>query len=72
MVSRAKRILILKDSFLAMLPTDLMGKLYKEFNLDKVNRELPPIIRRWTDELLTAEGSNLETKSLFEGANGQF
>ena len=41
MASRAKRVLLLKDSALINLPTDLMGHLYKQFDLRKVNRQLP-------------------------------
>ena len=57
MLSRGKRILVLKDSFLKTLPTDIVGWLYKEFDLSRVNRQLPRIISKWADEITNAEAA---------------
>jgi hypothetical protein len=50
-ISRGKKVLILKDSALPSLPTDLLGHLYKEFDLNQVNRQLPKIIKTWVNEI---------------------
>ena len=57
MVSRAKRVLLLKDSLLPTLPTDLMGHLYKEFSFRNASTQLPPILSAWADEVLAAEAA---------------
>jgi hypothetical protein len=51
LLSRGKKILILKDVALSKLHTDLVGHLYSEFDLNQVNRQLPKIIRKWIKEL---------------------
>jgi hypothetical protein len=50
-ISRGKKVLILKDSALPRLPTDLLGHLYQEFDLNQVNRHLPKIIKAWVNEI---------------------
>ena len=63
MTSRAKRVLLLKDSVLRTLPTDLMGHLYKQFDLRKVGRQLPPLVRQWADEILASETNDSDKAS---------
>ena len=50
-LSRGRRILILKDSALKRLQTDLVGHLYEEFDLNQVSRQLPRIVRRWAKSI---------------------
>ncbi|MBX7186888.1 MAG: hypothetical protein K1Y01_17235 [Vicinamibacteria bacterium] len=50
-LSRGRDVLILKDSALKKMQTDLVGHLYEEFDLNQVNRQLPRILRRWTRSL---------------------
>ena len=50
MLSRGKEVLILKDKNLDTLPTDMMGKLYGNFDLEHTEETLPPIIKKWFDE----------------------
>lgn len=45
MLSRGKRVLLLKEQTLTALPTDVVGKLYKPFNIGK-----PESIRELVDE----------------------
>lgn len=63
MTSRAKRVLLLKDSVLRTLPTDLMGHLYKQFDLRKVGRQLPPLVRQWADDILASETNDTDKAS---------
>lgn len=50
-LSRGREVLILKDSALQRLQTDLVGHLYEEFDLNQVSRQLPRIVRRWAKEI---------------------
>ncbi|HOW96316.1 MAG TPA: hypothetical protein P5567_14000 [Kiritimatiellia bacterium] len=54
-LSRGRSVLILKDSFLPRLQTDLIGYLYKQFDLNQVTRQLPRIVRAWIRDILKAE-----------------
>ena len=51
MLSRGKKVLILKDSALETLNADLMGHLYKEFDLRRVKRDLPCLIQAWGESI---------------------
>jgi hypothetical protein len=51
LLSRGKKVLILKDAALSKLHTDLVGHLYSEFDLNQVNRQVPKIIRKWVKDL---------------------
>jgi predicted nucleotide-binding protein len=44
MISRGKEVLILKDKELNRLPTDMIGQLYKDFDLDNPDTTLPDTI----------------------------
>jgi hypothetical protein len=50
-LSRGKNILILKDKALSHLQTDLVGHLYKQFDLNQVRRQLPRLLRSWIKEI---------------------
>ncbi len=56
-LSRGRQVLILKDSELTSLQTDLVGHLYEEFDLNQVGRQLPRKIRRWLSEIDDASSS---------------
>ena len=62
MMSRGKRVLLLKDSFLKTLPTDIMGQLYKQFDLRKVRSDLPSIITNWTKEIIDHENKSSQSE----------
>jgi hypothetical protein len=53
-LSRGRDVLILKDSALKRLQTDLVGHLYEEFDLNQVSRQLPRIVRRWAKAMRKA------------------
>jgi hypothetical protein len=52
MLSRGKEILILKDTALETLPTDMMGSLYEDFDLNNPIKSLPDIMERWIKKVL--------------------
>lgn len=52
MLSRGKEVLILKDKALKALPTDVIGSLYEDFDLDDPIKSLPAIMERWITEVL--------------------
>ena len=51
MISRGKEVLILKYKELNQLPTDMVGSLYKNFDLDNPDTTLPDIIKQWVKQL---------------------
>lgn len=51
-LSRGRQVLILKDSALRNLQTDLVGHLYAEFDFNQVTRQLPALIRDWARTLV--------------------
>lgn len=55
MLSRGKDVLILKDKVLKKLPTDMIGSLYQDFDLDNPQHSLPSIVERWIKEILSKE-----------------
>ncbi len=50
MLSRGKRVLILKDSELPSLPTDIVGALYQSFEFDSPHRSVTRIVTKWLAE----------------------
>ena len=42
-----KNVCLLKDQTLKNLPTDLIGKLYKEFDPQDVEKTLPDQLEKW-------------------------
>ena len=51
MLSRGKDVLILKEKNLKRLPTDMMGSLYQDFDLEDPKNTLPGIIESWIKEI---------------------
>ena len=52
MLSRGKEVLILKDKVLKTLPTDMIGALYADLDLDNPINTLPAIIEEWIENVL--------------------
>ena len=50
MLGMGKSVLLLKDKNLKSLQTDLMGKLYKEFDPLKISKSLPNQIEKWLSD----------------------
>jgi hypothetical protein len=46
-----RKLLVLKDKRVPMLPSDLIGRLYKEFDSYHMEETIPPVIRAWAEEL---------------------
>lgn len=46
-----RKILVLKDRRVPMMPADLIGRLYKEFDSYHMEETIPPVIRAWVEEL---------------------
>lgn len=51
MLSRGKDVLVLKDEALKRLPTDMMGSLYQDFDLDNPQESLARIVKMWIKEI---------------------
>lgn len=47
MLGMGKNVLLLKDKTLKFLPTDLTGKLYKEFDTTEIESTMPQQIEKW-------------------------
>ncbi|MBE0680750.1 MAG: hypothetical protein IH589_02460 [Anaerolineales bacterium] len=50
MMALDKPVLLLKDSTLNLLPFDLIGRLYKPFDTEKLYETLSPMIEKWLIE----------------------
>lgn len=58
MMALNKRCLLLKDQRMPRMPTDIVGKLYREFDTYKISDTIKASIRRWATDLgLTATSS---------------
>ena len=51
MLALNKRCLILKDKRMARMPTDIVGKLYKEFDTYEIEKTLKVAIKSWVRDL---------------------
>jgi phosphoserine phosphatase len=51
MLARGKPVLLLKDKRLSSLPTDMIGFLYEDFDLENAPESLPKVVRKWVDQL---------------------
>jgi hypothetical protein len=47
MLGLGKEVLVLKDKTLRALPTDLIGRLYREFDTRSVGNTVPAEVERW-------------------------
>ena len=53
LLAMQKPTCLLKDKTLRTLPTDLVGKLYKEFDPQRIDSTIPKQLKRWlTDRKL--------------------
>lgn len=50
MLGMGKNVLLLKDKTLIFLPTDLTGKLYKEFDTTEIESTMPQQIEKWLSD----------------------
>ncbi len=50
MLGMGKNVLLLKDKTLKSLPTDLAGKLYKEFDTTDIESTMPQQIEKWLSD----------------------
>lgn len=51
MLAQNKRCLLLKDQRMPRMPTDIVGKLYKEFNTYDITNTVEPAISLWVRDL---------------------
>lgn len=50
MMAMGKDVLLLKDSTLQSLPTDLVGRLYHEYDFQKPEETLPLVLNKWLSD----------------------
>jgi predicted nucleotide-binding protein len=50
MMGLRKKVCLLKDQTLNNLPTDLMGKLYKPFDPQNIEKTLPDQLEKWMQD----------------------
>lgn len=50
LLSRQKPVLLLKDKRLARLPTDMVGFLYDDFDLENAPESIPKAVRKWVEQ----------------------
>ncbi len=62
MLARNKPVLLLKDLALTRLPTDMVGFLYQDFDLQHASDTIPKVIKRWVNT------ERLSTKPLSDTA----
>lgn len=51
MISQNKRCLLLKDQRMPRMPTDIVGKLYKEFDTYDITKSIQTAVSRWVRDL---------------------
>jgi hypothetical protein len=63
MMALKKRALLLKDQTLTALHTDLVGKLYRPFDVQHPDKTIGPQLERWMQEkgLIYSTGSAVQT-----------
>ena len=47
MMAMKRPVCLLKDRTLRALPSDLVGRLYKPFDLQDPSKSIPPVLRQW-------------------------
>jgi hypothetical protein len=47
MLAQNKRILLLKDQAIPVMPTDIIGKIYKSFDTYRPRETIPPQLEKW-------------------------
>ncbi len=54
MLSRGRRVLLLKEKQLKALPTDVVGKLYQEFDIGKPET-ICKIVDKWVEDVVNTD-----------------
>lgn len=47
MLAQNKRVLLLKDLSIPIMPTDIIGKIYRSFNTYQPRETIPPQLEKW-------------------------
>lgn len=47
MLAQCKRVLLLKDKSIPVMPTDIIGKIYREFDAFGIQRTIVPQVEKW-------------------------
>ena len=47
LMALGKHICMLKDKTIKTMPTDLIGKLYKEFDTQDAKKTIPAVLTKW-------------------------
>jgi phosphoserine phosphatase len=50
MLSKQKPVLLLKEKRLARLPTDMVGFLYDDFDIENAPESIPKAVRKWVEQ----------------------
>jgi len=50
MLSKHKPVLLLKEKRLARLPTDMVGFLYEDFDIENAPESIPRAVRKWVEQ----------------------
>ena len=69
MIGRGKRILLLKEKSLDSLPTDITGRLYKEFDSSRIRETIPKRVVEWLRDTGVAKSAG-ERSVLFVSHGG--
>ena len=64
--AQEKRCLLLKDSKVDKLPTDLCGKLYREFNVFEIERTIEDQVQTWCKKDLELKELNQRENNILE------
>lgn len=50
LLAQCKRVLLLKDVAISVMPADIVGKIYRPFNTYDPLRSIPPQIKKWLED----------------------
>jgi hypothetical protein len=53
--AQCKRVLLLKDVSISVMPADIVGKIYRPFNTYDPLRSIPPQIKKWLEDYAIGE-----------------
>jgi nucleoside 2-deoxyribosyltransferase len=70
MLANARAVLLLKEKNLTSLPTDIVGKLYQEFDANDLEPSIRAAVRRWFRDIGIAKGHR-EKLVVFVSAAGK-
>lgn len=57
LLAQCKRVLLLKDVSISVMPADIVGKIYRPFNTYDPLRSIPPQIKKWLEDYGIGEQS---------------